>query len=65
HFKTDHQGLFEFGVESVGESGGTILSRVDDVYAESDLPPEVAIQTTFEGRHLADGRTIRYLRFRL
>lgn len=65
HFKTDHQGLFEFGVESVLGIGGTVLKRLDNVYAENDLPPEVAIRTTFEGRHLADGRTIRYLSFRL
>lgn len=65
HFKTDHQGLFEFGVESVTSSGGTILTRLDDVYAATGLPPEVSISTTFEGRHLADGRTIRYLRFHL
>lgn len=65
HFKTDHQGLFEFGVESVETVGGVIEKRYDDLYAESELPPELRIQTTFEGRHLADGRTIRYLRFRL
>jgi tRNA (guanine-N7-)-methyltransferase len=65
HFKTDHEGLFEFGAESVKAVSGRILERLDDVYQCDNLAEDITIETTFEGKHLADGRTIRYLRFHL
>lgn len=65
HLKTDEPGLFAFTQEVIAEIGAILVEKVDDVYATEPVGPLLSIQTTYEKRHLLDGRTIRYLRFKL
>jgi tRNA (guanine-N7-)-methyltransferase len=62
HLKTDHEGLFEYSVETVdGMKDWTLNEVIRDVYKHSEDPVLIEIQTTYEKRHLAEGRTIYYM----
>jgi tRNA (guanine-N7-)-methyltransferase len=65
HLKTDHDGLFEFSLQTIPEHEGHIHERIDDLYERPPDREELAIQPTFEREHLALGRTIKYLSFSL
>lgn len=65
NLKTDSTELYEFTQEVIAVTGCTVVENIPDVYALPEVPPLLKIQTYYEGMHLADGRTIRYLKFRL
>lgn len=65
HLKTDSPELFAFTLEVLEGQGCTIHNRIDDVYAHGTPEGPLAIQTHYEGLHLADSRTIRYVQFSL
>ncbi len=63
HLKTDNDGLFEYGLESINNWGGTVLQCTQKV---PDNLPEInilSIQTYFETKHRQLGKAIHYLRF--
>lgn len=64
HLKTDSPELYAFAHEVIRESGCEVIRDIPDVYAAA---PETTlrIQTYYEQMHLQEGRTIRYLSFRL
>jgi tRNA (guanine-N7-)-methyltransferase len=67
HLKTDSDDLYEYTKESIKEEGFKIEDNVEDIYYKnrninSDL---LLIQTTFEKKHLEDGKSIKYLRVSL
>jgi len=64
HLKTDSELLWRYTREVVTDVGAVILREVADVWKEAADDPHLSIQTTYEKRHLAEGRTIRYLQFR-
>lgn len=62
HLKTDDVNLFEYSLETAYGEGFSVREAVTDIYAQTSLPhPLLAIQTPFERKHLAKGRTIQYL----
>jgi tRNA (guanine-N7-)-methyltransferase len=63
HLKTDDPGLFDFTLTNVTANGWRVLETIDDLYAAPIKDGILYIQTKYERKHLADGRTIRYLRF--
>lgn len=65
HLKTDSPELFAFTLEVIAEQGCSIHQQIDDVYAGGMPEGPLSIQTHYEGLHLADGRTIRYVSFSL
>ncbi|HVI44547.1 MAG TPA: tRNA (guanosine(46)-N7)-methyltransferase TrmB [Chitinophaga sp.] len=65
NLKTDSPELYAFTQEVITAAGCTLLENIPDVYALPEVPPLLKIQTFYEGMHLADGRIIRYLKFRL
>lgn len=65
HLKTDVPALIAYTMGTVGVAGGTIEVSVPNVYAPTVSDPLLSIQTTFEKKHLAKGKTIGYLRARL
>ena len=65
HLKTDSPELFAFTLESIAEQGCPIHQKIDDVYADGTPDGPLSIQTHYEGLHLADSRTIRYVQFSL
>lgn len=65
HLKTDDPGLFAFTLKTVPAEGGTFLAAIPDVYQHTGDDELLRIQTTYERRHLAAGRTIKYVCFQL
>lgn len=65
HLKTDSEPLFEFTKEVVTELELPIERLVEDVYKEAPNDLVLTIQTFYEKMHLEEGRTIRYIQFRL
>lgn len=65
HLKHDDPNFYRFTLQTVGaDPRCQLLESIDDVYARTPLPyPELGIQTLYEGKHLANGRTIHYARF--
>ncbi|MBT4857289.1 tRNA (guanosine(46)-N7)-methyltransferase TrmB [Candidatus Uhrbacteria bacterium] len=63
HLKTDSDLMFEYTLEILADrSDVELLESVYDVYAANHWA--TAIQTRFEKKFMATGKTIKYLRFR-
>ena len=66
HLKTDDPTLYEYTLEVLdGQQRYACLARHDDIYSGPLPTPELDIKTYYEKKHLAAGKTIKYVRFRL
>ena len=65
HFKTDDLPLFLFTKEMAEEFSPRILYSKENIYSAPLEYDELSIHTYYEKQHLAKGRTINYIRFRL
>lgn len=66
HVKHDDPGFYQFTLDTIAKDPHCVLEYSnDDIYAGPLERPELAIQTAYERMHLADGRKIKYVRFRL
>ncbi len=65
HLKTDDTALFEYTQEVVQENKAEILFQTTDLYALNPKEEDVMLtQTFYEKQFLAEGKTIKYLRFK-
>ncbi len=64
HLKTDDPDLHEYTLRMIERHGLVIVEHNPDIYASEPDGSEIYIQTFYEGKHLADGRTIRHVCFR-
>jgi len=65
HLKTDDWQLYQFTLEKISEFKCNIIFSSEDLYSEK-LPDEILSEKTFyEQQHLAEGKTIRYIKFTL
>lgn len=66
HLKHDDDAFVQFSLASIAaDPRCTLLYENHDIYA-GELPlPELSIPTLYEGKHLAAGKTIKYLRYRV
>ena len=66
HLKTDADSLYTFTLETLAETPDcSLLYHDDDIYAQALPIPELEIKTFYEKQHLAVGKTIKYICFRL
>lgn len=65
HLKTDDPTLYEFTLETLNELKLPIAYQNDNIYASDLAYPELRYKTFYEHQHLANGRTIKYVRFGL
>lgn len=65
HLKTDSEPLFRFTNEVIDEQGLTVIEKINDLYARSEMKEELRIKTYYEQKHLERGRTIQYVQFSL
>jgi tRNA (guanine-N7-)-methyltransferase len=65
HLKTDSDELYEYTLEVIEDMGLNVLENMLDIYSNGDIPNLTDIQTTFEKKHLEDGKSIKYLKFNL
>lgn len=63
--KTDSRELYDFTLETIAEQGCIIEENIADIYGKGLATGPLAIQTFYEKMHLAEGRTIYYVSFRL
>ncbi len=64
HLKHDDPDFYRFTLDTVAaDPRCRLLYAYDDIYAKALPYPELAIQTLYEGMHLAAGKTIKYARF--
>jgi tRNA (guanine-N7-)-methyltransferase len=63
HLKTDSPELYAFTLESLEETPfATLLYHDDNIYAKPLPMPELELKTFYENMHLAEGKTIKYVR---
>jgi tRNA (guanine-N7-)-methyltransferase len=65
HLKTDDADLFLYTCEMIQNSGFELLYITEDLYRSGLNEPASEIKTFYEQMWLEEGRTIRYLRFRI
>ena len=65
HLKTDDPTLYQFTLETIEETGCTLVYRSDDIYNSALYLPELSILTYYERKHLEIGRKIKYIQFKL
>jgi len=65
NLKTDSPELFEFTLEVIDSQNLRKILQIDDVYALDKVPELLEIKTYYENKHLDEGRTIRFVSFRL
>ena len=65
HLKTDDDMFYEFSLQSLEKNYCSIQQQIADVYAQDQINGWVTFQTTYEKRHLAEGKTIKYIHFLL
>jgi len=65
NLKTDDDTLFSYTLDVIAEAGLPLLETLTDVYASEPRDPRLGIRTYYEGKHLAHGRTIKFVRFAL
>lgn len=65
NLKTDSPELYEYTLESIKETGCTIVENIQDIYGQGKATGALAIRTFYEEMHLANGRKINYLSFTL
>jgi tRNA (guanine-N7-)-methyltransferase len=63
HLKTDSEELFNYTLERIDGVGARVLQKSVDIHREYPDDELLSIETTYERRHLALGRTIKYVRF--
>lgn len=65
HLKTDSKELFDFTINTANEFKYEILENIWDIYSGQEIPSILDLKTTFEKKHLKNGKKIGYLRFRI
>jgi len=65
HLKTDDPELHTFTLKMIDRYGLTLVDHILDIYVFTTNGSDVYIQTFYESMHLTDGRTIRYISFRI
>ena len=66
HLKTDDTPLFLYALEVLNQQSDVYeLAYTDDLYQSHWLEAHHGIQTKYEAKFIREGRTIKYVRFRL
>ena len=66
HIKTDSEFLFGYTLGVLKNYPGNIIFAHDDIYNNPNTPPDaVAIKTFYEKKFLKEGKSIKYIKFKL
>jgi len=63
HVKTDDDVLFDFTLATIESVNARIHQISKNTHHDAGIPEDVKIRTIYEERHLAEGKTIKYVRF--
>ena len=64
-FKTDNCDLFLYSLETISKNGFSIIKQTTDLHGSPYLTAETGIQTDYEWKFRAEGKTIYYLEARV
>lgn len=66
HLKHDDPAFYQFTLDTIAaDPRCTLIYKNDDIYAGPLPYPELAIQTLYESFHLAEGKKIKYVRYKI
>ncbi|MEX0608651.1 MAG: tRNA (guanosine(46)-N7)-methyltransferase TrmB [Balneolaceae bacterium] len=65
HLKTDSDLLYEYSKEVIAAEELELLKDIPNVYKTHPDDPVLSIKTFYEKKHLKEGKSIKYLSFRL
>ncbi|WP_118975439.1 tRNA (guanosine(46)-N7)-methyltransferase TrmB [Taibaiella koreensis] len=65
NLKTDSPDLYQFTKTVIGLYDLEMLADDDNIYANGEVSPELAIKTHYEGLDIAGSNRVHYLRFRI
>lgn len=65
NLKTDSKELYDYTHEMIKETGCVIVEDIQDIYGKGKATGALAIKTFYEEMHLAEGRIINYISFKL
>ncbi len=65
HLKTDSDLLYTYTKEVISSEGLELLTDLHDVHSQQPGHAVLSIKTYYENLHIANGKTIKYLSFRL
>lgn len=65
HLKTDDEHLYEYTLDLLKELNIVPDIILEDVYMHQNISDELNIKTYYEQKWLREGKTIRYIKFRL
>ncbi len=65
HLKTDDLTLYQFTLDTLSQSNYNLSFYTDNLYEISLQDEILSVKTFYELQHLANGRTIKYIRFSL
>jgi tRNA (guanine-N7-)-methyltransferase len=66
HLKHDDPDFYQFTLDTIAaDTRCTLIYSNEDIYSEELSFPELAIQTLYESHHLAAGKKIKYVRYKI
>jgi tRNA (guanine-N7-)-methyltransferase len=65
NLKTDAEALHDWTLEIIEQEGHDLITAIKDIYSTEGLPEHLKVKTTFEKKHLVNGKKINYLSFSL
>lgn len=65
HFKTDDTDFYNYSCWSIEQFGGSVIKKNDDIYSIEPDDDRLLIQTVFEKKHIQQGKTISYCKFKI
>ena len=65
HFKTDSDALYEWTLQTYLDKGIELLAYTDDLYQSEFLNENTGIPSKYEGIFMAEGKTIKYIQFKI
>jgi len=63
HFKTDDDDFYQYTLETLREQKCTIHRVINDVHANTIDDEFITLKTTYENKHIAAGKIIKYVCF--
>lgn len=65
NLKCDSDLFYESTLETIAEEGLEIIENIPNVYTQREISPLMEIKTFYENMWLKEGRTIKFLKFKL
>jgi tRNA (guanine-N7-)-methyltransferase len=65
NLKTDSDLLYSYTLKVIADMSLKVIYQNDDIYSTALYDERLNIKTYYENKHLAEGRTIKFIRFQL